>query len=84
MKWVFVGGFGELVFQFLFFVSNFSIGSVKEIIIFGFIMRWNLISGFILQSFPDFSLKMCILANKFHELIILGYTRLNLYFASAV
>lgn len=68
-----------MVFQFLFFANNFRIGSVKEVIIFGFIRRLNLISGFMLQSFTDFSLKMCILANKFHELIILGYTRLNLY-----
>lgn len=67
------------MFRFLFFVNNFSIGSVKEIIIFGLIRRLNLISGFMLQSFPDFSLKMCILASKFHELIILGYTKLNLY-----
>lgn len=68
-----------MIFRFLFFVNNFSIGSVKEIIIFGLIRRLNLISGFMLQSFPDFSLKMCILANKFRELIILGYTKLNLY-----
>lgn len=74
---MFVGGFGELVFGFLFFVNSFSIGSVKEIINFCSIKRLNLISSFMLQSFPDFSLKMCILANKFQELIILGYTRLN-------